>query len=219
MSNITFDPYEYIAIVVPGAVAALGLIIEWPELKAVIVDGALTIGGLGLFIILSFILGHLVQAGGNFIEALFWKPFGGKPTDWVLKPDQTLLSSAQRDRLIDLLSRHQNRPIDFSTMTKSVWSAITREIYSTLSKAQCTQRIDAFNRTYGLMRGITAGLLVLAIIFYMADPGDFKRIGVAIFLAILALYRMFRFGRNYGRELLVEYVDLPDTRDYNIPVS
>ena len=54
MTNKTFDAYEYVDIIAPGAVVALWLVTEWPELRALIADNEFTIGGLGLFVILSF---------------------------------------------------------------------------------------------------------------------------------------------------------------------
>jgi hypothetical protein len=47
MTAKTFDPYEYVAVIAPGAVVALGLATEWPELRSLLADRGLTVGASG----------------------------------------------------------------------------------------------------------------------------------------------------------------------------
>jgi hypothetical protein len=90
-----FDPYEVIGVITPGAVVALLLAFEWPELRSLIGDKGLSLGDFGLFVVVALVLGHLIQAGGNLLEVVVW-PGGDLPTNWVRAEKQTLISGDQR---------------------------------------------------------------------------------------------------------------------------
>lgn len=209
MTTNTFDPYEYIAIIAPGAVVGLGLATEWPELRSLLADRGLTVGGLGLFLVLSFVLGHVTQAVGNLVEGIVWRAFGGMPSHWVKRPEQTLISAQQRQRLLQRLEQDHGPLGDPAAVGKQAWDAIVREIYTKVNKANRSQRTDAFNRTYGLLRGLCAAFLLLAVLLALAAPAKAKLALVAVAAAGAAGYRMYRFGRNYARELFIEYAGAP----------
>jgi hypothetical protein len=79
-----------------------------------------------------------------------------------------------------------------------------------VSAAGHAGRIDAFNRTFGLMRGFIVAMFAIGITFLVVDRH--RLWGFAIFasaLGVLALIRLFLFGRDYGRELFVQYLELP----------
>jgi hypothetical protein len=82
-------------------------------------------------------------------------------------------------------------------------------MYSAVKAGNGSERIDAFNRTYGLQRGLAAGLLVAAAMTLLAAPGRWPVVAALLVGTILALFRMRRFSDHYMRELVVEYLRTP----------
>jgi hypothetical protein len=78
-----FDPYEYTSVIVPGSVLVVTLALIFPDIMPSITT-SLSLGDLGLVLILAFIAGHFVQAGGNVWESVIWKILGGWPTASVM---------------------------------------------------------------------------------------------------------------------------------------
>ena len=64
MSELKFDPYDVVAIIIPGIIVVLTVSNIFPGIVPGL-DGAVTVGDLGITLILSFIAGHLLQAIGN----------------------------------------------------------------------------------------------------------------------------------------------------------
>ncbi len=130
-----FDPYEYVGVIAPGAVIAIGLFVQWPAAKQVLLAKEFSLGEFGIFLIFAFIIGHLVQALGNGIERLFFAPVGGMPTNWMLRESCALISPSQRDRVFSKISLAQNQTIEPQVISKSHWYALTREIYALVAAA------------------------------------------------------------------------------------
>lgn len=203
-----FNAYEYIGVIAPGSVLCLGVMLLWPETKTAILSQEVTVGEFGIFVIVAFVAGHLLQFLGNLIESVLWRFFGGMPTCWVLKSRQNLLSSKQRENLEKIIMHNKAEAKLLNDFSAKEWYPVVREMYVLLNKEGRTGRVDAFNRNYGLLRGIASAFLLLALLVIVKEPLDYKISLIILFFGIApALYRMFRFGRNYGRELLVEYIN------------
>ena len=99
--NRTFDFYEYAGIIVPGAILTLGLLYFFPEGRALFAKDGITFGELGLFVIVAYAAGHVVQGVGNWLEWAWWKLWGGIPSRRVLAGK--LLSAEQHRRLVKAL--------------------------------------------------------------------------------------------------------------------
>jgi hypothetical protein len=210
MADQTFDQYEYVAVVVPGATLLLGLSIEWPQYLHTASDKTLSLGALGLFLVVSFIIGQALQSVGDIFDFVFWFFFRGIPTDWVRAGDNWLISNDQRTELQGRVrTLIGNAQFDIGTVDPEGWRGITRQIYATVSQAGQAARVDAFNRTYGLMRGFAVALIVLAVTFFVVDPALRWLAISAVVLAAFAVVRSFLFGRDYGRELFAEFLALP----------
>lgn len=206
-SQSQFDAYEYISVIAPGAVLSLGVILLWPATKEMFFSSNVSVGELGLFLIIAYVAGHLLQSVGNAIEKALWKCFGGMPTDWVLNEKQTLISAQQRIKLQSIIQHTQNVPV-LENLNAGQWYSVVREMYIDIEKAGRANRIDSFNRTYGLLRGIASAFLVLGIIILLHTPAHWDATLWVLALGFLpSLFRMFRFGRSYGRELLLEYIN------------
>jgi ABC-type Fe3+ transport system permease subunit len=72
-----FDFYEYAGIIIPGTVLVMALVWFFPEARALFSKEGVTLGELGLFIIIAYAAGQLVQAIGNGLEWALWKLCGG----------------------------------------------------------------------------------------------------------------------------------------------
>lgn len=207
-SSTHFNAYEYIGVIAPGAVLSLGIILLWPETKEIFFNSNVSIGELGLFLIIAYVAGHLLQSVGNTLEKMLWKCFGGMPTDWVLYEKQTLISPQQREKLQSIVQEDQNIS-NMENMNAQQWYSVVREMYIDIEKAGRTTRIDSFNRTYGLLRGIASAFLVLSIIIPIHTPTHWETALWVLGMGFIpALLRMFRFGRSYARELMIEYIKL-----------
>lgn len=201
-----FDAYEFLGIVAPGAIVVFGASLVFPEIKAYIADSGVTVGGLGIFLILSYVVGHLVQAFGNLLEKAVWFPFGGMPTQWVLKQNQRLLADVQTKKLFSAIRASHPGFDPEGTTSRSDWFSITREVYARIRAAGKVDRIEAFNRNYGLLRGISASFLVSTLLAGVLGLASGGALLVMAFASMLAIYRMYRFGVHYGRELFITFL-------------
>ncbi len=169
--------YEYSGIVCPGAIFLLGMMLLFPQSGIYMLS--FDLGDLGVFIILSFCVGHITQSFSNILENV-----ADKTNFYFYKNNIT--SRAFKEKKI----------------TKKF-----REVYSAVSKNKRTERIDVFNKQYGLMRGLfSASLLFLIIaLFYGFIWKFYAFLLVVIFLC---LYRAIHFSYLYSEELAMEYISL-----------
>jgi hypothetical protein len=75
--------YEQVGIVIPGSVLVFGLVMYYPQLQLLTVKDGMSVGELGLFVLIAYAAGHLIAAIANALENLFWGMLGGMPSDWV----------------------------------------------------------------------------------------------------------------------------------------
>lgn len=210
-----FDFYEFTGILIPGATVLTGAVVLFPGwgLPALIKDTS--VGGLGVFVVLAYVLGHLVQAVGNGVESVWWKLWGGMPTDWLRTKPERLLAPSQINALEKAVKERLGLDdLQIAHSNAGQWYAVTRQIYAEVAGAGRAGRIDVFNGNYGLNRGIGAGLLVVLVIAVIKWPVDWTIAGGVTVAMALATYRMHRFARHYAREVFVQFLQLP-ARDLN----
>lgn len=206
-----FDFYEFVGILVPGTIVLVGTVVLFPgwDPPALIKDTS--VGGLGVFVVLAYVAGHVVQAVGNAVEAIWWRCWGGMPSDWLRSKPSRLLApqqiSALQGRIHDRLGL---AVFDIATASASNWYGVTRQIYAEVASAGRAARVDIFNGNYGLNRGIAAGLLLVLVLLLIQTNIDLRVIAAITLAATLALYRMHRFARHYARELFVQFLQLPE---------
>ncbi len=203
--------YEFAGILLPGTIVMAALVLLFPGWGPPTLIKDISVGGLGVFIVLAYAAGHLLQALGNLIEAVWWKCWGGLPSDWIRTKPSRLLAGPQVSALKKRLHERQGLDgFDIPTATARDWYGVTRQIYADVASAGRSGRIDTFNGNYGLNRGLAAGLLVVLALLPVSTPADW-RVATCILIAEgLALYRMHRFARHYARELFVQFLQLPE---------
>jgi hypothetical protein len=208
MKKFTF--YEQVGIVIPGAVLLFGIIFYVPEVQTVLAKDGFSVGGFGVFVLVAYAAGHGVAALGNMIENVYWKPFGGMPTNWVIGRKPRLLSQPQIDLLEARVKQRLGLTIPPLRETQQrAWYPVTRQIYTDVERYGKTQRVETFNGNYGLNRGLAAALLALAVISLIISPRQWYVWLGLLALSVVYAYRMQRFGQHYARELLNQFLSLP----------
>src|SRR5262245_49556764 len=130
-----FSVYEQVGIVTPGAVLLFVAMFYVPELRDVVGKDGISIGGLGVFLLVAFATGHLLAALGNLIEAAYWRTRGGMPSSWVVGNSPRLLSPEQIARLETTVSARLGLAIGpLRDMDTRAWFPISRQIYTDVER-------------------------------------------------------------------------------------
>jgi len=205
-----FDFYEFTGILLPGAIVMAAMVLLFPGWGLPTLVEDISVGGLGIFIVLAYAVGHLVQAIGNLIEAVWWKYWDGMPTNWLRTKPARLLAEQQISLLQERLRKQPGlASFEITSSSLSDWHAITRQIYAAVAGAGRASRVDMFNGNYGLNRGLAAGLLAVLALLPTQTTMDWRLVVCVLVGAALALYRMHRFARHYARELFIQFLELP----------
>jgi hypothetical protein len=127
------------------------------------------------------------------------------PSTWVLRPGQSLLDPLQLEKLFEKV-RATYPSFSPTTEDAAHWFVKTREIYGRTADAKKTERVDAFNRTYGLLLGIGTAFLLAAAWAALERPSEWMLPSGLLLLSALSFARMYRFSKHYARELFVRYL-------------
>jgi hypothetical protein len=209
----SFDFYEFTGVIAPGTIVLLCFALLYPEIR-LLFDKDLTVGGLGIFLIVAYVAGHLTQAIGNSIEALWWKAWSGMPTDWARSGKGNLIS----DQQIEAMQEQLASKLKLQTVTaipelsQQAWFAVTRQMHAAVAAESRAGRIDIFNGNYGLNRGIASALLIASLFTITRGAVHWSAALAALVGAGVALYRMHRFAKHYARELFVQFLQLPEVK-------
>ncbi len=203
--------YEFLGYLAPGGTLLFGLSVIYPTLTTFLSATNFTIGSLGLFIILSFVAGHIAQAVGNGLEFLWWKAWGGWPSDWprlgkhrLLSPQQETLIPARLNAMLGGEGKYELKDFD-----EKGWKSIVSQIGAALKAANRAERLEDFNGNYGLSRGLFSVFsILLAFFFYEFGWSQWKGELALVVLMLLMLSRMHRFGWRYARELFIAFLAL-----------
>ncbi len=201
-----FDPYELLALAAPGAVLAILGATASPAFQAYLKGGeGMSLGGLGFFLLVSIVAGHLVQALANLAEAVYWGAWGGMPTVRLLS-ENGLLSAPQRSRLAALLE--QDGILARPPISAKDWGGAVGEMRARISTSGQSARLDAFLRTYGLMRGVAVAFLIATVAAPFSDNIWiwWHVSAISATAAIISGYRAHRFAVHFARELAVRYL-------------
>ena len=204
----SFDTYEVVGVIAPGVVVTLLLALENPALRSLLGKDGLSVGDLGLFLVLAFVLGHLLQALGNVLELAVWLD-GGLPTNRVRSAKTTLVTAAQRTALQAKVAAMEGDPKDLETYDRAAWRAVTTRAYGIVRAASRTIRIDNANRTYALGRGLTAAFGVCLVWYLVRHRQDMNTIAALTVMLAASVWRMRRAGIHYARALVLEFIDAP----------
>ncbi len=204
---MSFDAYEYVGVIIPGALPTLAASLLIPEFASVISSEGVELGTLGIFLIVSFVVGHVVQLIGNWIETI---------EDMLgLGKDALVLNEKRRPMDVDRWQRflsvlRSEGIVDRDELNFSSWQGTRKEVYAALQADKRTQRIDAFNRTYGMCRGMVAGTIMTVGLVLILGGTEHLSLALMIFVLLtVPLYvRMRRFSRHYFTEIVSQFLAL-----------
>jgi len=127
-----FDHYHIVGAIAPGVLLQAGLGSLFPEISAVFSIRNLSFGDLGIWPILAYIGGNLVQGVGNLLDRLWRKARGDWPTDWVRCGKSILISPNQSNLLRELLARmlHIQPPTRLSESTETEWATLVWQVHA-----------------------------------------------------------------------------------------
>ena len=205
----TFSIYEFGGILAPGSIVLIAAMFFFPQFGVILSKQNLSVGDLGIFVILAYVAGQLIQTVGNFLEMVIWKLFGGWPQTWLLKSRALALDSSQLERLRESVKNDFDFKIperDSHVFRKS-WLTISREIHVKLLRKKEGKRLEIFNGYYGLNRGVSAAFLSIAVFLTFREPHNPLYL-IFFSLAGLAAYRMYRFSIHFSRELIYQYLSM-----------
>ena len=207
-----FDHYEFTAILVPGVAVLFGLVLLLPGFLGIVSITEITLGTFGLSMVVAYILGHMIQVAGTALESIWWKIFGGMPSDWIRTKPGSLLAPEQIELLQQSGRQCLGLPrLNMKSLTAAQWHAVTRQIHAAVAGAGRAGRIETFNGNYGLNRGLAAASLLVAIAALIVTPVRYDIAVIAALVATTAACRMHRFARHYARELFTQFLQLPRT--------
>ncbi|MGI9229895.1 MAG: hypothetical protein ACR2P9_08560 [Gammaproteobacteria bacterium] len=207
-----FNHYEFTGILVPGAATLFGIASLYPDIFWAGTLTQISFGGFGMFVILAYILGHLIQAVGNLFESIWWIIWGGLPSDWLRTKPNRILAPNQVQRIQELGHKRLGlEPFEINKLNAREWYAVTRQIFAAVESAGQAERIETFNGNYGLNRGLCAGLLIVVLAGLTTNPVRYDIVTLAALATLIAAIRMHRFGRHYARELFVRFLQLPSS--------
>jgi hypothetical protein len=212
-----FDFYEFAGILTPGVVVLFAVSLTYPQATPFLVSQQISVGSLGLFVVLAYVAGHLVQGIGNLLESSFWRLFGGMPTNWVVRQRTCgYLNIQQLEALPKKIEQHLGTSFGkaLRDLADTEWTPTVRAIYACVQAAGRSGRADIFNGNYGMLRGVGCAFLLAAILFALSAT-DQKRalILVMIGCAVVAFARMHRFGKHYARELFIQFLQLEPRKE------
>jgi len=208
-----FNYYEIMGVAVPGAAFVIILAVATSKLPEIVLSKDFGIANLGIFLVIAFVAGQFTQAFGNLLENIYWYFAKGMPSDWIRTGKKTLLSTQQVDCLKNKLKKQQAISGEISELDKEQWYGVTRQIYANVQKDGNTYRIDRFNANYGLNRGLATASIMAVIVILFVDFARWKLSLLCLLVAAVFLYRMQRFGKNYARELFVQYLEVSGNKN------
>src|SRR5882724_5222040 len=170
-----FSFYEQTGILIPGATLVFGLLFFFPDFRQLFFSDGVSIGGLGLFLLISYAAGHLAAALGNIMEACLWQVSGGRPSNWVIRDKNSLLAPEQLDSLETLIKQRMRLDIpSVRGMNPRQWFPISRQIYADVMAHGKPAKIDSFDGNYSLNRGLAAALLALVLLGLAFSEMDWR---------------------------------------------
>ena len=201
------DVYQTLGVLMPGYFFSIGLYLIAKKAGVEIPLEISSIGGSITLLVISYIIGQIVQAFGNGFEWV-WRKIRKAPTTRVQKGDTKILSEGQHQKLIEAMRRKVGLPdTDVSQMPKNEWSSYVGLVASAVRQAKQMEQVDIFSAHYGMLRGVVATtfLLILASWLLLKEHACVPVI-ILIAFGLLALYRMDRFDKNYGKELFRQFL-------------
>jgi hypothetical protein len=230
-----YAAYEFIVYVIPGGLILFTLMALFPAVRELFGVERIDAGGLGIFLILAFILGQFIHAlSHRIVEApMIWAGLAHQTDGVLLNKNPKLLNDGDRSKLADRVKRELDVSIDSLDLGKpadaTVWRGIVRRLHSTVNQKTASDRLEIYARQYAMNRNISTGLIAVllilgALLFVQLRRNEWLegfravdlrgRLGVGLLLVTLAaivisLQSIAHFDHLFARELFSAYVHMP----------
>lgn len=207
-----FELYEILALILPGSVLLFGISKLFPELTLFTFDENFSAGAFGVFALIAYATGHIVQVLGGGIE-LIWRRVRGEPMEWIQEGKKQLILNNQTKDLEGKIATRlgiSSENFNLTNLTRKEWLNMIKQMQIAVEIAGRTGRLDKFQAVYMMCRGLIASLLVLALASAFTISANYWYIPYMLLtFAVVLCYRMSRFERSSVRELFVQFLQLP----------
>src|ERR1700761_7510451 len=192
MKELSF--YDQAGVILPGAMALLGPLMLWPSITHSFGLGGLSVGGLGLFIMVAYACGQAVASLAVLLEAPTWALLGGRPSDRLIKTGAGGLPKRAAEALISRLRASYGIEADtLAEIGLTDWRYCFDRMFREVTTGE-GGRVDTFNGLFGLNRGLALAAVTNAILVAVARPPQWPWIMVGcVVCAFIFLRRMVRF--------------------------
>jgi hypothetical protein len=217
-----FGTYEFLANVVPGGLFLFFLMLLFPNIRTVFGRARMDVGGLGLFLIVSFVLGQSIQSLSFFIIE--------KPMVALNLARRIQYDSLKSDYIIKIQQQAAKEfnlppPEQWKADYDKNWHTLIRRIHSKINQQNLSDRLEIYSRQFAVsmtLAGVFALALVICTMVFLMQrfcvdtfisikvafmPPILKGIALSIILLglVLELLRMSYFDVLFKGELLSTY--------------
>ena len=170
-----FGFYDFLGYIIPGAILLLALT-YWAEsvlkFDLVTVGSISDVGQTTLFLIVAYLVGHLMQAFGRQLEKREAKSWGGYFSVQFLRPDDTFYTQDFKKRLLHAIREAFGLtplvdPPDNKTRDRRLQEMFD-VCYTYVIQRGIGQHAEIHNATYGFFRGALVLWLVVIPLFFVA---------------------------------------------------
>lgn len=165
--------YDFVANVVPGSLVlavlafvprVVGFTLPWPSSDLV---------GLAVVVPFAYVVGQVVQALSSFMEPIYYRLWGGKPSAVILERGGNRLRGPRLTKIIAALSKLFDSPASTSDEREALFADAMA-----LCNKEGLGRVDRFNALYAFHRALlTTGALSTMLL------------AIALALSLLRVYR------------------------------
>jgi hypothetical protein len=170
-----FSFYDFLGYIIPGAILLLALT-YWAEsvvkFDLVTVGSVSDVGQTTLFLIVAYLVGHLMQAFGREFEKREARNWGGYFSVQFLRPDATFYTEDFKSQLLDAIrGTFGLTPLvdaPDSEMRDRRLQEMFNVCYTYVIQRGIGQHAEIHNATYGFFRGALVLWLVVIPLFFIA---------------------------------------------------
>ena len=206
-----FNLYDFFGYIFPGAIILSSLFFVFGPITLTGIAPSTDLAGLVIealmFLGLSYIMGHIVQAIAVLVDSkVIIKLRGGKyPSEAMLEENNKFFPQEFKKKLWDLIV------FTFGLSPKIRKQEGFRLCYTFVIQKGLTDRVERFLGLFAFSRGLSfsffgVGLfLLLSAYFQQIDSTLIVLSGIMFFLAFLFMNRYFAFGTRFAMEVYREF--------------
>jgi len=147
--------YDFVGYLIPGTIFLLN--IYWIFAGFFITDISFNLKSIGdsfLFLVLSYLFGHIIQSYANKFEEKNIKENGSWESDHYLKPENEFYSKEFKNNLYSAIKDQFNIDIEKEVNNKKRVQEVFNLCYTLIVQENLSSQTDIFNGFYGLYRGL-----------------------------------------------------------------